>query len=102
LLEKLLVQVNEGKISKAISDWRKFLGEKLRLHREHYRQMQVVYEDWLSLPFPTRIEVPEPPLPPDLEILDSQGHEWIVDEQLLAVLDDVSARLKIWIESVDP
>jgi hypothetical protein len=75
------------------------LGEKLLKHRVYYRPMQEVYDHWLSLPFPTRIEIPEPPPPPELNIVDSQEHEWIVDEQLLKVIDDVNERLKKWIES---
>jgi hypothetical protein len=99
LIEKMLAQVGEGKISKALASWRKMLGEKLLKHRVYYRPMQEVYDHWLSLPFPTRIEIPEPPPPPELNIVDSQEHEWIVDEQLLKVIDDVNERLKKWIES---
>ena len=99
LIEKMLLQVEEGKVSKALGSWRKSLGEKLLKHREYYRPMQEAYDHWLSLPFPTRIEIPEPPPPPEFNIVDSQGYEWIVDEQLLKVIDDVNERLKKWIES---
>jgi hypothetical protein len=99
LLEKLLKEIDEGKIAKALSDWRKSLGEKLRSHREYYRPMQEAYDHWCSLPFPTRIQIPEPPHAPELDVTDSQGHEWVVDEQLLLVLDDMNARLKKWNES---
>jgi hypothetical protein len=99
LVEKMLVQVEERKISIALVSWRKMLGERLLKHREYYRPMQEAYDHWHSLPFPTRIEIPEPPPPPELNIVDSQGHEWIVDEQLLKVMDDVNERLKKWIES---
>ncbi|MBE7435759.1 MAG: hypothetical protein HS100_17720 [Anaerolineales bacterium] len=101
LIEKMLVQVEEGKVSNALTSWRKILGEKLLKHREYYRPMQEAYDHWLSLPFPTRIEIPEPPAPPELNIIDSQGSEWIVDEHLLKVIDDVNDRLKKWIESDD-
>ena len=101
LLEKLLVQVEEGNISRAISQWRKNLSEKLRLHREHYRPLQEEYDRWLSLPFPIRIDIPEPIEPPDLEIMDSQGREWVIDELLLGVFDDVFMRLKKWLETDD-
>lgn len=101
LLEKLLKEISEGKVAKAINDWRKSLGEKLRLHREYYRPMQETYDHWCSLPFPTRIQIPEPPHPPELDVTDSQGREWVIDEQLLLVLDDLGARLKKWNESDD-
>jgi hypothetical protein len=77
------------------------LGEKLRLHREYYRPLQDRHDEWLRLPFPTRIEIPEPLQPPDLEIVDFEGHEWIVDEKLLNVLDDVNTRLKKWVDNDD-
>jgi hypothetical protein len=98
LLKKLLVQVQEGKISKALRDWRKYLGEELHSHREFYQPVEDAHDAWLSLPFPTRVDIPEPPLPPDLVVVDAQGLEWIVDDHLLAVLEDVSARLKKWLE----
>ena len=101
LIEKMLAQVEEGKVSKALNSWRKSLGEKLLKHHEYYRPMQEAHNNWLSLPFPTRIEIPEPPPPPELNIIDLQGHEWIVDEQLLKVIDDVNARLKKWVDSDD-
>jgi hypothetical protein len=101
LIEKMLAQVKEGKVSKTLVSWRKALGEQLMKHHEYYHPIQEAYDDWLSLPFPTRIEIPEPPLPPQLNIIDSQGHEWIVDEELLKVIEDVNARLKKWIDSDD-
>lgn len=99
LIQKLLLQAKEGKVSYALSNWRKLLWEKLRIHRELYRPMQEAYDHWLSFPFPTRIEIPEPPHPPELEIKDIQGTVWIVDEKLFTVIDDLQARLKKWMAS---
>ena len=99
LLEKLLKEISEGKVAKALTDWHRFLSGKLRSHREYYRPMQEAYDQWSSLPFPTRIQIPEPPRPPELDIVDSQGHEWVVDEQLILVLEDVNARLRKWKDS---
>ncbi len=96
LLTKLLAQVPEGKVSKTLGNWRKVLGKKLHKHREYYRPMQDEYDRWMRLPFPTRIEIPEPPHPPELEILDYQGMVWFVDDVLLSVLDDLKIRLKKW------
>ena len=98
-IQKLLSQAQEGQVSQTLTDWRRLLGEKLRTYREYYRPMQEVYDDWLSYPFPTRIEIPEPPHPPELEITDIQGEVWIVDEKLLSVVDDLQARLGKWMAS---
>jgi hypothetical protein len=92
-IQKLLSQAKEGQVSRALTGWRKSLGEKLRVHREFYRPMQEVYDRWLSYPFPTRIEIPEPPYPPELEITDIQGDIWVVDEKLLSVIDDLQGSL---------
>lgn len=99
LLQKLLSQAKEGNTARALSGWRKSLGEKLRAHHEFFRAMQEAYDHWLSLPFPTRIEIPEPPYPPELEITDVQGDVWIVDEKLLNVIDDLQIRLGKWMAS---
>jgi hypothetical protein len=96
LIEKLLAQTKEGQLSKALALWHKNLGEKLRAHREYYRPMQEVYDRWYSLPFPTRIEIPEPPHSPELEVIDIHGNTWIVDSGLLDVLKDMQARLEKW------
>jgi hypothetical protein len=92
-----LDQVGEGKVSKALRDWRKKLGSQLHSHREYYLPVEQAHDAWLCLPFPTRVEIPEPPLPPDLVVLDAQGLEWIVDGHLLKVLDDMDARLQKWL-----
>ena len=99
LLQKLLSQAKEGQVARALSGWRKLLGEKLRAHRAYFHSMQEAYDHWLNLPFPTRIEIPEPPHPPELEITDAQGNVWIVDEKLSNVIDDLQTRLGKWMSS---
>ncbi len=101
LLEKLISQVQEEKISRALELWSKSLAEKLGIHREYYRDAQEAYDAWLRLPFPTRIEIPEPPHPPDLEVSDVNGTTWVVDEKLLNVFDDIEERLQKWMASDD-
>ncbi len=98
LLKKLLQQVSEKDIVKALKSWRKSLGKKLHEHREYYRPMQEEYDRWYRLPFPTRIEIPEPPHPPELEITDYKGMIWFIDDTLLKVLDDLNDRLQKWME----
>jgi hypothetical protein len=99
LIQKLLSQAKEGQVTHALSKWRKLLGEKLHAHREFYRPMQEAYDHWLSFPLPTRIEIPEPPHPPELEITDVQGSAWIVDEKLFTVIHDLQTRLEKWMSS---
>lgn len=101
LFKKLLAQVKEGQVAKALQDWRKYLGGRLTSHREFYRSLQEAYDHWLSIPFPFRIDIPEPLHPPDLEIEDRQGNLWHVDDALLILIDDVVMRLEKWMASTD-
>jgi hypothetical protein len=101
ILEKLSLEAEEGNIKCALISWRKLLGEEFRKHKEHYLDMQEAHDAWLQYPWPTRIEIPEPPIPPDCEATDRQGHDWIVDDELLNVFDDVTKRLEKWMMADD-
>jgi hypothetical protein len=63
--------------------------------------MLEAHERWLRIPFPFRVDIPEPPQPPSLHVTDRHCHEWQVDDILLAVLDDLLVRLDKWMQSVD-
>jgi len=99
LIEKLLSKAKEGQVDKALAGWHKFLADELRKHHEQYQRMQEKYDEWRSLPFPTRIEIPEPPHPPELELKDTQNDNWIVDERLLDLIKDIRFRLSQWMTS---
>jgi hypothetical protein len=101
LIKKLLAQAKEGQVDKALAGWHKFLIDELRKHHVHYQKMQEKYEEWSCLPFPTRIEIPEPPHPPELEIKDVQNDNWIIDEKLLDLIKDTRVRLSKWMTSSD-
>jgi len=101
ILEKLSIEVEEGKIQHALIIWRKLLGEEFKKHKEHYRDMQEAHDAWIKYPWPTRINIPEPPTPPDCEVTDRQGHTWAVDNDLLKVFDDVLKRLEKWVSTDD-
>ena len=101
ILEKLSAEVEEGKIRRALVGWRKLLGEEFKKHKEHYHDMQEAHDAWMKYPWPTRINIPEPPMPPDCEVTDRQGHTWAVDNELLNVFDDMSKRLEKWMSTDD-
>jgi len=97
LLEKLSDEVEDGKIRQAIVLWQERLSKEFIKHKEYYRDMQEAHEAWLQYPWPTRIKIPEPPIPPDCEVTDRQGHTWVIDDDLLKVFDDVLERLGKWL-----
>lgn len=97
ILEKLNNEVGEGNIRRALFSWRNLLESELRKHKEKYRPMQDVHDDWMRLPWPQRIYTQEPPQPPDCEVVDGQGHTWLVEKELLDVFDDILDRLGKWL-----
>jgi len=101
ILEKLSLEVEEGKINRALGSWRKVLGEEFKKHKEHYHDMQEAHDTWLQYPWPTRIEIPEPPIPPNCEVTDRQGHTWVVDDELITVFEDILKRLEKWMSTDD-
>ncbi len=101
ILEKLSLEVEEGKIRHALISWRKLLGKEFKKHTDYYHDIQEAHDAWLQYPRPTRIEIPEPPTPPDCEVTDRQGHTWVVDDELLSVFDDVLKRLEKWMTTDD-
>ena len=74
------------------------LSDRYRAHREYYRHLIIAQEEWSRLPWPVRIENPEPPLVPDLIITDQQGCDWIIDDQLILILEDKTVRLQKWMD----
>lgn len=101
ILEKLSLEVEEGKIHRALISWRKLLGEEFKKHKDYYHDMQEAHDAWLQYPWTTRIDIPEPPTPPNCEITDRQGHTWVVDDELLSVVDDMVKRLEKWMATDD-
>lgn len=101
ILEKLSLEVEEAKIHRALISWRKILGEEFKKHKDYYHDVQEAHDAWLRYPWPTRIEIPEPPIPPNCEVTDRQGHTWVVDDELLNVFDDIAKRLEKWMTTDD-
>jgi len=98
LLRKLLRRTHEGQVLATLESWRRELGDFLRDHRTRYRAMQEAYDAWWQLPPYEREEVPQPPKPPPPRLVDRDGAPWIIDDRFLALLDDLIARLKKWLE----
>jgi hypothetical protein len=98
LIQKLLDEVKEGYVQKALVSWRKNLGAQWQEHCNYYREIELRYNEWAALPWPLRWETPEPPQPPDLEVKDVSGHIWVVDSRLLDVLESICVRLAKWMD----
>ena len=99
LIEKLLNEVEEGRVQKALVSWHKKLYELWCEHCNYYRDMKMAYNEWASLPWSFRQEIPEPPQPPELEVKDLKGSIWVVDQRILDVLLDMQTRLTKWLNN---
>jgi hypothetical protein len=97
LLRKLLFRAEEGQALTALKGWRCKLGEYLANHRQRYKEMQDTYDDWWELPWYQRARVPKPPKPPPARYVDHDGALWIIDDRLLALLEDLTERLEKWL-----
>ena len=97
LLRKLLSRTREGQVLKALQDWRHYLGGFLTEHRQRYKEVKKAYDDWWELPPYQRQRVPQPEKPPPPRLIDQNGAPWIIDERLLALLDDLAGRLAKWL-----
>lgn len=98
LIQKLLNEVKEGYVQKALVSWRQKLGALWQDHCDYYREVELRYNEWASLPWPIRIRTPEPPQKPDLEVKDVSGSIWVVDPRLLGVLENLCSRLGKWLD----
>lgn len=97
LLRKLLARTTEGQVLTTLRAWRCKLGEFLWKHRQRYKEMQDAYDAWWRLPWAERQSAPKPPKPPRAQGKDKDGAPWIVDERLLALLDDLIDQLQKWL-----
>jgi len=98
LLQKLLAQTREGQVLVALISWRGQFGQFLREHRQSYRDMQQIYDEWWKLPPYRRETIPQPPQPPPARFIDKNGAPWIIDDRFLALLDDLIERLQRWLK----
>jgi hypothetical protein len=98
LLRKLLERTRDGQVLNTLKAWRSQLGEFLREHRRQYKGMQDIYDAWWQLPRDERWNVPKPPRPPPARYIDYDGAPWIIDDRLLALLDDLVLRLQKWLD----
>lgn len=97
LLSKLLARASEGQVLAALKAWRRHLGRFLREHRQRYKEMQDAYDARWQLPWAARESAPRSPKPPPARYTDYEGAPWIIDDRLLALLDDLIERLQKWI-----
>lgn len=101
LLGKLLDEVPEGHVLKTLETWRRYLGGELAAYsRQVLPGIRRAHEAWRQLPPARREFVPEPPRPlVSTKVTDHKGYQWVVDDRLLLMMDDVISRLQRWLAS---
>ena len=98
LLQKLLDQARPGSVLHALTAWRQTLGQFAEKHRTKHKEVFRAYDEWLELPPHVRGRSAAPPKLPAPRFIDHDGAPWIVDDGLLAVVDDLIERLQKWLE----
>ncbi|MEW5989364.1 MAG: hypothetical protein AB1791_22275 [Chloroflexota bacterium] len=102
LLGKLLDEAAEGQVLRTLQAWRRYLGGAFAQYRQAHRTEREVFDNWWRLPADQRADTPKPESPSlGTEVTDRNGYVWIVDDRFLAMMDDLIARLRKWLENGD-
>lgn len=101
LLGRILHEVEEGQVLKALEAWRRYLGGQLATYsREVLPGIRHRHEQWRQLPPARQEQVPEPPRPVvSTTVTDRNGYKWVIDDRFLLMMDDLIARLRRWLMS---
>jgi len=98
LLQKLLAQTRPDNVLHVLIAWRHTLSQFAKKHRTKHKEVIRAYDEWFELPPHVRGRSAAPPKPPAPRFIDHDGTPWIVDDGLLAVVDDLIERLQKWLE----
>jgi hypothetical protein len=96
LVRHILAITRDGQVLTALATWRARFGTILSEHRQKYRTLQERYDSWWALPPHQRERMPQPSRPPPAQYTDQTGHDWIIDDRFLHILDDLRERLAKW------
>ena len=97
LLRKLLARARPGHVLQLLTLWRQQLGQFTVDYRREHKETIRAYDEWSQLPHHLQVREPEPSRPPAPRYIDHDGAPWIVDDRLLALLDDLIERLHKWL-----
>jgi hypothetical protein len=99
LLGKVLDEVPEGKVLRALEQWRRQFRAELTEHKKTSLPAQMHwYREWQSLPAQEKLWHAEPHYPElEIKIRDRSGYVWIIDPRFLELMDSVIERLKQWL-----
>jgi hypothetical protein len=99
LLQKLLDRARSGSVLHMLTAWRQTLGQFAKDHRTKHKEAIRAHDEWCELPRHVQVQVTAPPKPPAPRYVDPDGAPWIVDDGLLALVDDLIERLQKWLEA---
>jgi hypothetical protein len=100
LLRRVANELPEGQVLETVVNWRFYLGGLLQDHKLETRAQQRKYDRWLRLSRSQREVTPQPPQPSiGTTSTDANGDTWVIDDRFLAMMDDLIARLRKWLES---
>lgn len=98
LLDRIAAEVAEGKVLKTVRSWRQYLGQQLAAHKQATRAEQNIADEWYRLPYEEKERTPKPKSPSlGIRITASNDQQFVIDDQYLAMMDDLISRLKKWL-----
>jgi len=89
LLGKILAEVPEGSVLRALQQWRERHCHELQAHKRRTRAAQNAADDYWRLPAIERETAGKPPQNPSvgIKITDAHGEIWVIDDRYIMMMD---------------
>jgi hypothetical protein len=99
LLGKILAEVTEGRVLKALQQWREIHCQKLQAHKLRTRAAQNAADEYWRLPAIEREAAGKPPKNPSIGIKfkDTHGEVWVIDDHYIMMMDRMIEQLQRWL-----
>jgi hypothetical protein len=99
LLGKILAEVHEGCVLKALQQWREKHCQKLQVHKLRTRGAQNAADKYWRMPAMEREAAGKPPKNPSIgiKIKDAHGEIWVIDDRYIMMMDRIIEQLQRWL-----
>lgn len=99
LLGKILTELPEGSVLRALQQWRERHCQKLLIHKRRTREAQNAADDYWRLPTNKREAAGRPPSNPSvgIELKDAHGEIWVIDDRYIIMMDRMIEQLQRWL-----
>ncbi|MCP4421808.1 MAG: hypothetical protein GY805_34780 [Chloroflexi bacterium] len=100
LLDRVTVEVTEGKALRTLQSWRQHLGQQLAAYKQATRREQNIADDWYRSSVEEKEQTSKPQSPSlGIRITASNNQQFIIDDRYLEMMDNLIVRLQKWLEN---